>query len=102
MSTEMKMLREKVAQMTAASKHKTGMMLDLQNRVADAESSARTLYDALVALRREKSSAYPRGCWCEAMTGNPMVTSCGASCKLAQDATVAFEHGKRKAKEEAS
>ena len=39
---------------------------------------------SLVMLRREKSDAYPEGCWCDACSNNPNVTDHTTACKVAQ------------------
>jgi len=39
---------------------------------------------SLVLLRREKSKAYPEGCWCDACLNNPNVTEHTKACKNAQ------------------
>ena len=38
---------------------------------------------SLVMLRREKSDAYPDGCWCDACSNNPNVTEHTQACKVA-------------------
>jgi len=39
---------------------------------------------ALVLLRKEKSDAYPKGCWCDSCLNNPNVTEHTEACKVAQ------------------
>lgn len=41
--------------------------------------------DALTALRHEKSTTFPNGCWCD-MTFNPNMSDHSPACKLAQQA----------------
>lgn len=53
------------------------------------EKNINQIGHALVLLRREKSSAYPDGCWCDVCINNPNVTKHTKACEYA---SAIFKH----------